>query len=139
MVRTKNTARIMRAIEEKRAQNVTDNSDMVSRDPVVNEDSQTAVDVHPIASAQNTSVLDDIDTVDSKVHATAEEEEKKEVQDSVRSDKYPSECESSEQMSGVSGDSTSSRKRARYDCDDELYYAPRCRYTARTGRNVKST
>ncbi|KAG3142334.1 hypothetical protein PC128_g24792 [Phytophthora cactorum] len=115
MVRTKNTARIMRAIEEKRAQNVTDNSDMVSR------------------------VLDDIDTVDSKVHATAEEEEKKEVQDSVRSDKYPSECESSEQMSGVSGDSTSSRKRARYDCDDELYYAPRCRYTARTGRNVKST
>ncbi|RAW20822.1 hypothetical protein PC110_g22735, partial [Phytophthora cactorum] len=115
MVRTKNTARIMRAIEEKKAQNVTDNSDMVSRDPVMNEDSQTAVDVHPIASAQDTSVLDDIDTVDSKVHATAEEEEKKEVQDSVRSDKYPSECESSEQMSGVSGDSTSSRKRARYN------------------------
>ncbi|KAG2879748.1 hypothetical protein PC119_g18930 [Phytophthora cactorum] len=83
MVRTKNTARIMRAIEEKKAQNVTDNSDMVSRDPVMNEDSQTAVDVHPIASAQDTSVLDDIDTVDSKVHATAEEEEKKEVQDSI--------------------------------------------------------
>ncbi|KAG6957081.1 hypothetical protein JG688_00011133 [Phytophthora aleatoria] len=76
---------------------------MVSRDPVMNEDSQTAVDVHPIASAQDTSVLDDIDTVDSKVHATAEKEEKKEVQDSVRSDKYSSECESSEQTSGVSG------------------------------------
>ncbi|KAG7375340.1 hypothetical protein PHYPSEUDO_001772 [Phytophthora pseudosyringae] len=130
MARTKNTARILRAIQLERESSSDEDSVAISATSaggeVVESTSESASDSLGIPPAQDTETLGD---QENEEHDAADDEKDEDKVDEAtvskgESSSSESEVESRDNSSGASAHSTRPRKRAITDCDEELYHVP---------------
>ncbi|KAG3086929.1 hypothetical protein PI125_g18811 [Phytophthora idaei] len=104
----------MRALQEEEARNAAEHSNIASQETALTQDSQSASDADAIPCAQDIADVEEVDDVESE-EATDINEEKHGSQDEHESQSSGGDSigDESEQTSGVSGDSSASRKRSR--------------------------